>query len=111
MSDRIVVFSEGNIQQIGTPLEIYHRPKARFVADFIGESNLLPAIISNVNDRVAQSPVSLAVYTMARIVSRIYTTARSNAGATTRAAKDFAFASCWIYERRNDYRNNYQLWR
>ncbi|MGE5660033.1 MAG: ABC transporter ATP-binding protein [Actinomycetota bacterium] len=41
MSDRIAVMYEGQIQQIGTPLEIYEYPKTRFVADFIGESNFL----------------------------------------------------------------------
>jgi len=41
MSTRIAVMSEGRIQQIGTPSEIYFRPRSRFVADFIGESNFL----------------------------------------------------------------------
>ena len=40
MSDKIVVMSEGVIQQIGTPEEIYNEPKNAFVADFIGESNI-----------------------------------------------------------------------
>ena len=41
MSDRVVVMNEGRIEQDGTPQELYHRPATRFVADFIGESNLL----------------------------------------------------------------------
>ena len=41
MSDTIVVMSEGRIQQIGTPEDIYNEPKNAFVADFIGESNIL----------------------------------------------------------------------
>ena len=40
MSDRIAVMSEGSIRQVGTPLEIYEAPVDRFVADFIGESNV-----------------------------------------------------------------------
>ncbi len=40
MSDKIVVMSDGMIQQIGTPEEIYNEPKNLFVADFIGESNI-----------------------------------------------------------------------
>ena len=40
MSDKIVVMSDGAIQQIGTPEEIYNEPKNAFVADFIGESNI-----------------------------------------------------------------------
>jgi spermidine/putrescine transport system ATP-binding protein len=42
LSDRIAVMSKGKIQQIGTPEEIYRRPQNRFVADFIGEANLVP---------------------------------------------------------------------
>ena len=41
LSDRIVVMSEGKIQQIGTPTDIYNEPVNSFVADFIGESNIL----------------------------------------------------------------------
>ena len=43
LSDRIAVLSHGRIEQIGTPDEIYERPRTAFVADFIGSSNLLPA--------------------------------------------------------------------
>ena len=45
MSDTIVVLNEGVIQQIGTPTDIYNEPKNPFVADFIGESNILPGIM------------------------------------------------------------------
>ena len=41
LSDTIVVLNEGKIQQIGTPADIYNEPKNSFVADFIGESNIL----------------------------------------------------------------------
>jgi putative spermidine/putrescine transport system ATP-binding protein len=41
MSDRIAVFSEGRIEQIGTPLEVYERPANEFVAGFVGVSNVL----------------------------------------------------------------------
>ena len=40
MSDKVVVMSNGMIQQVGTPEEIYNEPKNAFVADFIGESNI-----------------------------------------------------------------------
>lgn len=43
LSDRIAVLSEGRIEQIGTPKEIYNSPSSCFVADFIGSSNLLQA--------------------------------------------------------------------
>ena len=45
MSDTIVVMAEGEIQQIGTPTDIYNEPKNAFVADFIGESNIIDGIM------------------------------------------------------------------
>ena len=45
MSDTVVVMSEGRIQQIGTPVDIYNEPKNAFVADFIGESNILDGVM------------------------------------------------------------------
>lgn len=42
MSDTVVVLNDGIIQQIGTPLDIYNEPENRFVASFIGESNIIP---------------------------------------------------------------------
>ena len=45
MSDKIVVMNKGEIQQIGTPEEIYNEPANQFVANFIGESNILPGVM------------------------------------------------------------------
>ena len=45
MSDTIIVMNHGEIQQIGTPIDIYNEPQNAFVADFIGESNIIPAIM------------------------------------------------------------------
>ena len=45
MSDTIVVMDQGKIQQIGTPEDIYNEPKNAFVADFIGESNILDGVM------------------------------------------------------------------
>ena len=45
MSDTVVVMSEGRIQQIGTPVDIYNEPKNAFVADFIGESNIVDGVM------------------------------------------------------------------
>jgi putative spermidine/putrescine transport system ATP-binding protein len=41
MSDRIAVFSQGRLEQVAPPLAVYHRPSTRFVAEFIGDSNIL----------------------------------------------------------------------
>jgi spermidine/putrescine transport system ATP-binding protein len=46
MSDKIVVMSEGKVQQIGTPEDIYNEPKNAFVADFIGDSNIFKGIMT-----------------------------------------------------------------
>ncbi|ACI57369.1 spermidine/putrescine ABC transporter ATPase subunit [Rhizobium leguminosarum bv. trifolii WSM2304] len=45
MSDRIAVFNRGNIEQIGTPRDIYDRPQTRAVAEFIGETNLIEGTV------------------------------------------------------------------
>ena len=45
MSDRVVVMKDGEIQQIGTPQDIYNEPKNAFVADFIGESNIIDGVM------------------------------------------------------------------
>lgn len=47
MSDKIVVMNDGEIQQIGTPEDIYNDPANRFVASFIGESNIVPGIMKD----------------------------------------------------------------
>ena len=53
MSDRIAVFNEGKIQQVGTPSEIYERPASAFVAGFVGTSNLVSGEIAQ---RITGSP-------------------------------------------------------
>jgi spermidine/putrescine transport system ATP-binding protein len=45
MSDRIAVMTQGRVDQIGSPTEIYHRPATAFVAGFIGTANLLPVTV------------------------------------------------------------------
>jgi spermidine/putrescine transport system ATP-binding protein len=47
MSDRIAVMSQGTVEQIGTPEDIYHRPASLFVAGFIGSANLLPGTVAS----------------------------------------------------------------
>ena len=53
MSDRIAIINEGRIEQIDTPVEIYKHPKTKFVANFIGETNLLDAVVLEVNGDTA----------------------------------------------------------
>ena len=56
LADRIVVFSEGKVEQIGTPLQLYHQPNNLFVAGFIGspKMNLVPAVVESANEHNAQ---------------------------------------------------------
>jgi len=48
MSDRVAVFNNGHVEQIGTPQQIYDAPQTRFVAEFVGETNLIEARIDSV---------------------------------------------------------------
>ena len=50
MSDRIMVMDNGYVKQIGTPQEIYNRPENRFVASFIGDTNMIKATVKNVTE-------------------------------------------------------------
>ncbi len=55
VADRIVVMSKGKIEQIGTPLEIYSRPKTAFVADFIGQANIIKTIVEKDNGKTIEA--------------------------------------------------------
>ena len=58
MSDRIAVFNEGKIQQVGTPSEIYERPTSAFVAGFVGTSNLVSGVVAQ---RITGSPEMFSI--------------------------------------------------
>jgi putative spermidine/putrescine transport system ATP-binding protein len=51
MSDRIVVMNKGNIEQIGTPIEIYKQPKTEFVFQFIGKSNCFDCSVQSIGEK------------------------------------------------------------
>src|SRR6476659_843393 len=53
MSDRIAVMNAGRVEQLGTPETLYERPSTRFVADFIGTSNLIQAVVAERDGEVA----------------------------------------------------------
>ncbi|MDE6432128.1 MAG: ABC transporter ATP-binding protein [Opitutales bacterium] len=48
IADRIAVFSRGKIEQIGTAVELYRRPRTKFVAQFIGDTNILDGVVSQI---------------------------------------------------------------
>jgi len=54
LSDRIAVMRAGRVEQLGTPEELYDRPATRFVADFIGTTNLLDGTVESVDGEVAR---------------------------------------------------------
>lgn len=53
MSDRIAVMNRGRYEQLGDPESLYERPTTRFVAGFLGVSNLLPGVVQGTNGRYA----------------------------------------------------------
>ena len=75
MSDRIAVMSEGRVEQVGDPRDIYMRPQSLFVASFIGSANLLPGTIASVDGNVIRvnlmggSQVAVAVSECAESVN------------------------------------------
>ena len=58
VSDRIVVMSRGEVKQIGTPLEIYGKPASTFVADFIGQANIVPAKVQKIDGDMITASIS-----------------------------------------------------
>ena len=54
MSDRIAIMYGGNLEQVGTPKEIYEKPNSKFVADFIGESNIFYGVASKKGNDVLE---------------------------------------------------------
>jgi ABC-type Fe3+/spermidine/putrescine transport system ATPase subunit len=65
LSDRVVVFDHGHIEQVGTPTEIYRRPASPFAARFVGDSNVIPAEVAGHSGQDAVVRIgdnSLSVY-------------------------------------------------
>lgn len=67
MSDRIVVMQAGKVMQVGRPQDIYHRPASRFIADFIGETSLVPCTVETSSG--AEVQVTLANSRRAHVTS------------------------------------------
>ena len=55
MSDRIAVFNKGRIEQIASPRALYHQPRTRFVADFVGSSNVFETALAHAITGKAQT--------------------------------------------------------
>jgi len=65
LSDRIAVMNIGVVEQVGTPIEVYQKPKTKFVADFMGRNNIVPAKIID----VVQGKASVDIF--GQVVSNI----------------------------------------
>ncbi|MCR5725269.1 MAG: ABC transporter ATP-binding protein [Treponema sp.] len=61
ISDQIIIMSKGKVEQIGSPRDIYYRPKNKFVADFIGEANFLDAAVLAVNGEGEAATATISV--------------------------------------------------
>ena len=70
MADRVAVFNQGRIEQVGTPEEIYERPRTAFVADFVGGSNVVePATVASAGP-ATRRPASLRPEKIALLADR-----------------------------------------
>src|SRR5262249_24520242 len=61
MSDRVVVFNAGRIEQAAPPLEVYGRPATRFVAEFVGDSNILEGTVDGTTGQLRLISLSLTL--------------------------------------------------
>ncbi|MBZ9935220.1 ABC transporter ATP-binding protein [Mesorhizobium sp. BR1-1-16] len=88
MADRVAVFSDGRIRQVGTPEDIYQRPDTPFVADFVGSSNVLPPDLverlAGVRRFASLRPEAIRLGGEARLTGTVV--ARSYLGPVTRLA-------------------------
>jgi spermidine/putrescine transport system ATP-binding protein len=64
MSDRVVVMNVGLIEQLGFPQEIYERPRTEFVAGFIGDSNILEAVVESSAQEVSTLKIDETIFTV-----------------------------------------------
>ena len=64
MSDRLAVMSEGRVEQVGTPREVYDEPASAYVADFLGISNLMPARVTVAGDGYTPCQLQLGEFSL-----------------------------------------------
>ncbi len=94
MADRVAVFNAGGIMQVGTPEDIYRRPRTRFVADFVGSANIMPPefvqSVIGTSQWASLRPEALHVIKAGGGASALtgVVTSRSYMGSTTRLAID-----------------------
>lgn len=90
MADRVAIFNQGKVIQVGTPEDIYQRPDTRFVADFVGSSNVIPAGFAGIKS-VGEQWASLRPEAIRQVESggrQAAVISRSYLGALTRLLLD-----------------------
>jgi putative spermidine/putrescine transport system ATP-binding protein len=94
MADQVAVFAEGRVAQVGTPAQIYDQPANRFVADFVGSSNVLPPDLTQTfggpRRWASLRPEAVSLVAPATATVRARVTALRYLGAATRVALDCA---------------------
>ena len=76
MSDEVIVMDHGRVEQVGTPQECYGRPATRFVADFLGQSNIIPGAVETVTDAITHVRLDNGEVVRVRLESRLEPGAR-----------------------------------
>jgi spermidine/putrescine transport system ATP-binding protein len=104
MSNRIVVMNNGVIEQIGNPDEIYEKPKSRFVADFIGETNIFNARVAAVENGYAQLETEYGPITVVNdgftVDDKVYMTIRPERLKVTSSPDDQHFSIKGLFKER-----------
>jgi putative spermidine/putrescine transport system ATP-binding protein len=75
MADRLAIFNEGRIVQVGTPADVYNNPKTKFVANFVGSSNLLPPSFTKLDHWCSLRPESISILSPGQVIPKAMTTA------------------------------------
>lgn len=70
MADRVIIMSRGRIEQIGTPIDIYRTPKNRFVAEFLGSSNIFSGVVAESNNDSATIKTDHGTFSVSSSVSK-----------------------------------------
>jgi ABC-type Fe3+/spermidine/putrescine transport system ATPase subunit len=67
LSDVVAVINQGKLEQVGSPSDVYEHPASEFVADFIGSTNLIPAVVRSQDLATRQADVALQDGTLLRV--------------------------------------------
>ena len=72
ISDQVVIMNEGKVQQMGSPLDIYLNPVNRFVADFIGDSDILKASVNEINEEFVRLNLEGTIFQVKNLLDHTF---------------------------------------